>query len=88
LHIKNKFLLTSKIEQGGYIFIPKGIIFMASSKQLYYINSLVGKALLNDKVLGKQDLWNQLGLLEDTKLEDLDNKQTSEVIKKLNELNE
>lgn len=61
---------------------------MASSKQLYYINSLVGKALLNDKLLGKQDLWNQLGLLEDTKLEDLDNKQTSEVIKKLNEINE
>lgn len=60
---------------------------MATSKQLYFVNGLIGKALVNNKVTNKKDLWNQLGLLEDTKLDDLDNKQMSDVISKLNELN-
>lgn len=60
---------------------------MATSKQLYFVNGLIGKALVNNKVDNKKDLWNQLGLLEDTKLDDLDNKQMSDVISKLNELN-
>lgn len=60
---------------------------MATSKQLYFVNGLIGKALVNDKVLNKRDLWTSLGLLEDTKLEDLDNKQMSEVIDKLNKIN-
>lgn len=60
---------------------------MATSKQLYFVNGLIGKALVNNKVDNKKDLWNQLGLLEDTKLDDLDNKKMSDVISKLNELN-
>lgn len=61
---------------------------MASAKQLYYTESLVGKAIINNKVSNKEEVWDKLELLPDTKLEDLDNKQMSEVIKKLNQINE
>ena len=61
---------------------------MASAKQLYYTDSLVGKAIINNKVSNKEEVWDKLELLPDTKLEDLDNKQMSEVIKKLNQINE
>ena len=59
---------------------------MASSKQLYYVNGLIGKALIEEKIRDKKHLWDEIGLVEDTKLEDLDNKQMSDVISKLNEL--
>ncbi|VEV88449.1 hypothetical protein [Staphylococcus phage Stab23] len=61
---------------------------MASAKQLYYTESLVGKAVINNKVSNKEEVWDKLELLPETKLEDLDNKQMSEVIKKLNQINE
>ena len=61
---------------------------MASAKQLYYTESLVGKAIINNKVYNKEEVWDKLELLPETKLEDLDNKQMSEVIKKLNQINE
>lgn len=61
---------------------------MASAKQIYYTESLVGKAVINNKVSNKEEVWDKLELLPDTKLEDLDNKQMSEVIKKLNKINE
>ncbi len=61
---------------------------MASAKQLYYTQSLVGKAIINNKVSNKEEVWDKLELLPETKLEDLDNKQMSEVIKKLNQINE
>lgn len=61
---------------------------MASAKQLYYTESLVGKAIINNKVSNKEEVWDKLELLPETKLEDLDNKQMSEVIKKLNKINE
>ncbi|AAX92271.1 hypothetical protein [Staphylococcus phage SA3] len=61
---------------------------MASAKQLYYTESLVGKAIINNKVSNKEEVWDKLELLPETKLEDLDNKQMSEVIKKLNQINE
>ncbi|WBF81193.1 hypothetical protein FMLHJGGC_00140 [Staphylococcus phage BSwM-KMM1] len=61
---------------------------MASAKQIYYTESLVGKAVINNKVSNKEEVWDKLELLPDTKLEDLDNKQMSEVIKKLNQINE
>lgn len=61
---------------------------MASAKQLYYTDSLVGKAIINNKVSNKEEVWDKLELLPETKLEDLDNKQMSEVIKKLNQINE
>ncbi|MDG6716607.1 hypothetical protein QCE86_13845, partial [Staphylococcus aureus] len=66
----------------------KGEIQMASAKQLYYTESLVGKAIINNKVSNKEEVWDKLELLPETKLEDLDNKQMSEVIKKLNQINE
>ena len=65
----------------------KGVFNIATQKQLYFVNGLIGKAIVNDKVLNKRDLWNRLDLLNDTKLEDLDNKQMSNVISKLNEIN-
>ena len=61
---------------------------MESAKQLYYTESLVGKAIINNKVSNKEEVWDKLELLPETKLEDLDNKQMSEVIKKLNQINE
>lgn len=61
---------------------------MASAKQIYYTESLVGKAVINNKISNKEEVWDKLELLPDTKLEDLDNKQMSEVIKKLNQINE
>ena len=61
---------------------------MASAKQIYYTESLVGKAIINNKVSNKEEVWDKLELLPETKLEDLDNKQMSEVIKKLNQINE
>lgn len=61
---------------------------MASAKQIYYTESLVGKAVINNKVSNKEEVWDKLELLPNTKLEDLDNKQMSEVIKKLNQINE
>lgn len=61
---------------------------MASAKQLYYTESLVGKAIINNKVSNKEEVWDKLELLPETKLEDLDNKQMSEVIKRLNQINE
>ncbi|ARM69346.1 hypothetical protein [Staphylococcus phage vB_Sau_P68] len=61
---------------------------MASAKQIYYTESLVGKAVINNKVSNKEEVWDKLELLPETKLEDLDNKQMSEVIKKLNQINE
>lgn len=61
---------------------------MASAKQLYYVESLVGKAIINNKAVNKSDVWDKAGLLPETKLEDLDNKQVSDVIKKLNSVNE
>uniref|UniRef100_A0AAU6MXU4 UphA n=1 Tax=Staphylococcus phage 184DA TaxID=3110532 RepID=A0AAU6MXU4_9CAUD len=61
---------------------------MASAKQLYYTESLVGKAIINNKVSNKEEVWDKLELLPETKLEELDNKQMSEVIKKLNQINE
>ncbi|AAX92467.1 UphA [Staphylococcus phage Twort] len=59
---------------------------MASQKQIYFTQSLVGKALLEDKLSTKEELWEKLELLPETKLEDLDNKQMSQVINTLKEL--
>lgn len=60
---------------------------MATAKQLYYTESLVGKSLLNQNIKDKEDLWDKLDLLPETKLEDLDNKEISQVIKTLTDLN-
>lgn len=59
---------------------------MATGRQVYYAQGLIGKALVLDKVIDKKDLWDKLDLLETTKLEELDNKEMSAVIKKLDEL--
>lgn len=69
------------------MFLGAAVFNIATQKQLYFVNGLIGKVIVNDKVLNKRDLWNQLDLLNDTKLEDLDNKQMSNVISKLNEIN-
>ena len=71
-----------------YLTYLKGEIQIASAKQIYYTESLVGKAVINNKVSNKEEVWDKLELLPETKLEDLDNKQMSEVIKKLNQINE
>lgn len=59
---------------------------MASTKQIYYANGLIGKALVSGKVTDKGDLWDKIGLLPETTMEDLDNKEMSDVISKLNDL--
>ncbi len=59
---------------------------MASQKQIYFTQSLVGKALIEDKINNKNELWEKLELLPETNLEDLDNKQMSQVISTLKEL--
>lgn len=59
---------------------------MASTKQIYYANGLIGKALVAGKVTDKVDLWDKIGLLPETTMEDLDNKEMSDVISKLNDL--
>ncbi|WAW11914.1 hypothetical protein [Staphylococcus phage SAP6] len=71
-----------------YKFLTTVDTNMASAKQIYYTESLIGRAIINEKFTTKKDIWDKLDLLPHTKLEDLDNKQMSEVIKTLSQINE
>lgn len=57
---------------------------MASYKQTNYVNSLIVKGLMEDKIKDKQDLLDKLEILEGVNLQDFNNKETSDIIKKLN----
>lgn len=57
---------------------------MASYKQTNYVNSLIVKGLMEDKIKDKQDLLDKLEILDGVNLSDFDTKETSNIIKKLN----
>lgn len=57
---------------------------MASYKQMNYLNSLIVKGLMEDKIQNKQDLLDKLEILEGVSFQEFDNKDTSNIIKKLN----
>ena len=57
---------------------------MASYKQTNYVNSLIVKGLMEDKIKDKQDLLDKLEILDGVSLSDFDTKETSYIIKKLN----
>lgn len=59
---------------------------MATNKQVYHLESQIGNVLVNEKFNNKQELWDTLELLPETKLEDLSNKEASNTIKKLESL--
>lgn len=57
---------------------------MASYKQMNYLNSLIVKGLMEDKIQNKQDLLDKLEILDGISFQEFDNKDTSNIIKKLN----
>lgn len=57
---------------------------MASYKQINYLNSLIVKGLMEDKIQNKQDLLDKLEILDGVSFQEFDNKDTSNIIKKLN----
>lgn len=57
---------------------------MASYKQMNYLNSLIVKGLMEDKIQNKQDLLDKLEILDGVSFQEFDNKDTSNIIKKLN----
>lgn len=57
---------------------------MGSYKQTNYVNSLIVKGLMEDKIKDKQDLLDKLEILDGVSLSDFDTKETSDIIKKLN----
>lgn len=57
---------------------------MSSYKQTNYVNSLIVKGLMEDKIKDKQDLLDKLEILDGVSLSDFDTKETSDIIKKLN----
>lgn len=59
---------------------------MATNKQVYYLESLIGHAIVEEKFTSKQEIWEALELLPDTSLVDVDNKTASQLIKKLESL--
>ncbi|BDA81491.1 hypothetical protein [Staphylococcus phage vB_SsapH-Golestan-100] len=54
-----------------------------SSKQFNYIQSLIGKSFINNKVQTKEELWDKMDLLPDVDLKTLDGKYASQIIKSL-----
>lgn len=60
----------------------------ASSKQLRYIHGMLGKLLDSKHFNNRSEMWDSLGLLEDTELKDLTAKQASELIKELKPISE
>lgn len=59
---------------------------MSSYKQTNYVNSLIVKGLMEDKIKDKQDLLDKLEILDGVNLSDFDTKETSDIIKKLNSI--
>lgn len=59
---------------------------MATNKQVYYMESLIGNVIVNDKFSNKQEVWDAIDLLPETTLESVDNKTASQIIKKLESL--
>ncbi|QQV88464.1 hypothetical protein LCFBJUUZ_CDS0043 [Staphylococcus phage PG-2021_76] len=59
---------------------------MATNKQVYYMESLIGNVIVNDKFSNKQEVWDAIELLPETTLESVDNKTASQIIKKLESL--
>lgn len=57
---------------------------MASYKQMNYLNSLIVKGLMEDKIQNKQYLLDKLEILDGVSFQEFDNKDTSNIIKKLN----
>ena len=57
---------------------------MSSYKQTNYVNSLIVKGLMEDKIKDKQDLLDKLEIIDGVSLSDFDTKETSDIIKKLN----
>lgn len=60
----------------------------ASSKQLRYVHGMIGKLIDNKHFTSRADMWESLGLLEDTLLKDLTGKQASELIGTLKPISE
>lgn len=54
-----------------------------STKQFNYIQSLIGKAFINNKVQTKEELWDKMDLLPEVDLKTLDGKYASQIIKAL-----
>ena len=59
---------------------------MATNKQVYYMESLIGNVIVNEKFSNKQEVWDAIELLPETTLETVDNKTASQIIKKLESL--
>lgn len=59
---------------------------MATNKQVYYMESLIGNVIVNEKFSNKQEVWDAIDLLPETTLESVDNKTASQIIKKLESL--
>ena len=59
---------------------------MATNKQVYYMESLIGNVIVNEKFSNKQEVWDEIDLLPETTLESVDNKTASQIIKKLESL--
>ncbi|ANT44736.1 hypothetical protein HOR18_gp073 [Staphylococcus phage vB_SscM-1] len=59
---------------------------MATNKQVYYMESLIGNVIVNEKFSNKQEVWDAIELLPETTLESVDNKTASQIIKKLESL--
>ena len=57
-----------------------------TSNQIYFINQLVGKALLEGKIDSKQDLYTKLDFVENVELTDFNKKEASHIIKTLQNL--
>ena len=59
---------------------------MATNKQVYYMESLIGNVIVSEKFSNKQEVWDAIELLPETTLESVDNKTASQIIKKLESL--
>lgn len=57
-----------------------------TNNQIYFINQLVGKALLENKITNKQDLYDKLDFVDNVELTDFNKKEASQIIKTLQKL--
>lgn len=57
-----------------------------TNNQIYFINQLIGKALLENKIANKQDLYDKLDFVDNVELTDFNKKEASQIIKTLQKL--
>lgn len=78
--------VSSHVDVRGYTYNKKEFYGMATNKQVYYMESLIGNVIVNEKFSNKEEVWDAIELLPETTLESVNNKTASQIIKKLESL--